>query len=206
MGENAARHRDAGRHQEGRPIHGVETHDVLADHVQVGRPVFAEFLAVGIGIADGGDVIGQRIDPHIHDVLGIARHRDAPVEGRARDRQILQAAANKACDFVHALARQHEIGHVAVELEQLVGESWTAEKIALLLDPFDRRALRAEPLALVVEPRLALVVIGLVAHRVPAGIFVEIDIAGRLHALPDRLRGTVMARLGGADDIRRSSN
>ena len=75
-------------------------------------------------------------------------------------------------------------GTSRVELEQLVLVGGQAEEIALLLDPFDRRALRPEPLALVVEPRLALVVIGLVAHRVPAGIFVEIDVAGRLPCAP----------------------
>ena len=78
--------------------------------------------------------------------LGFARHLDAPVEGRARDRQILQAAADKTRDFVHALARQHEIGHALIEIEQPLGESGELEEIALLLDPFDRRALRTEPL------------------------------------------------------------
>ena len=133
--------------------------------------------------------------------LGFLGHLDAPVEGRARQRQILQAAADEARDFVHALARQHEIRHAFVEIEQPLGEGGELEEIALLLDPFDRRALRTEPHPLVVEAGFALVVIGLVAHRVPAGIFVEIDVAGRLHALPDRLRGTVMARLGGADEF-----
>ena len=52
VAEDAARHRDAGRHQEGRPVDRVEAHDVLADDVQVGRPVAAEFLAVGVGKAD----------------------------------------------------------------------------------------------------------------------------------------------------------
>ena len=83
VGEDAARHGNACRHQEGRPVHGVEAHDVLADHVQVGRPIAAEFLAVGIGKIDGGDVVGERVNPHIHHVPGIARHLDAPVEGRA---------------------------------------------------------------------------------------------------------------------------
>ena len=75
------------------------------------------------------------------------------------------------------------------------------EEIALLLDPFDRRAVGAEPLSLVVEPGFALVVVGLVAHRVPAGILVEINVAVRLHPLPDRLRRAVVARLGGADEV-----
>ena len=85
------------------------------------------------------------------------------------------------------LLRQHEIGHLGVELKERLGEGGQPEEVALLLDPFDRRAVRPKPLALVVEPGLALVVIGLVAHRIPAGIFVEIDVAGRLHALPDRI-------------------
>ena len=41
VAEDRARHRDAGRHQEGRPVDRVEAHDVLADDVQVGRPVAA---------------------------------------------------------------------------------------------------------------------------------------------------------------------
>ena len=99
-----------------------------------------EFLAVGIGKADRGDVIGQRVDPHIHDVLVAAGHADAPVEGGARDREVLQAAAHEARDFVQALLRQHEVRHARVELEQLVLVGREPEEIAFLLDPFDRRA------------------------------------------------------------------
>ena len=94
--ENAPRHIDAGRHQERRPIDRVEAHDVLADDMQIGRPVALEFFAVGVGKARRGDVIRQRVDPHIHDVLVVAGHADAPVERRARDRQVLQAAAARS--------------------------------------------------------------------------------------------------------------
>ncbi len=107
--EDAARHLDAGRHQERRPIDRVEAHDILADHMQVGRPVALELRAVAVGKSGRGDVVGQRIDPDIHDVLGIAGHADAPVERGARDRQILQAAAHEARHFVEALLRQHVI-------------------------------------------------------------------------------------------------
>ena len=117
MGKNAPRHLDPGRHQERRPIHRMKAHDVLADDVEVRRPVFAEFFALRIGITDGGDVIRQRVDPDIHHVLGIARHLDAPVECGARNRQILQAAAHEARDLVHALLRQHEIRNARIEVE-----------------------------------------------------------------------------------------
>src|SRR4029453_19621570 len=67
--------------------------------------------------------------------------------------------------------------------------------------PPDRRSLRPDTHPLLVEARLVLVVIGLVADRVPAGIFVEIDVAVRLHPLPDCLRGAMVTLLGGADEV-----
>ena len=81
-------HGNARRHQKCRPIHRVEADDVLADDVYVRRPVAPVRIAL-VGKADAGDVIGQRIDPDIHHVLGVIGHLDAPVERRARDRQVL---------------------------------------------------------------------------------------------------------------------
>ena len=77
---------DAGRHQECGPVDGVETHDILAGDVQIGRPVTLEFGALDVGIAGGRDVIRQRIHPDIHHMGRSARHLDAPVERRSRDR------------------------------------------------------------------------------------------------------------------------
>src|SRR3546814_3752307 len=62
MGEDAAWRLQAGRHQEGRPIDGMKAQDILADHMQVGWPVTPEFRAVRIGVADGRDVIGERVE------------------------------------------------------------------------------------------------------------------------------------------------
>ena len=92
MREDALRHRQAGAHQEGRPVDGVEADDVLADDVQVGRPEFLELRALVVGKADAGDVVGERVDPDIHHVARRVRHRDAPVERRSRDRDVLQPA------------------------------------------------------------------------------------------------------------------
>src|SRR5579883_2169616 len=112
-------------------------------------------------------------------MLRIVRDCYAPIERGARDRKILQAAAHKTGDFIHALLWQHEIRHIAVKLEKPVGKGGESEKVTLLLDPFDRCPLRADASPIFIEARLALVVIGLVAYRIPAGIFVEIDIACR---------------------------
>src|SRR5262245_22910870 len=89
----------------------------------------------------------------------------------------------------------------SVEIKQLLLVAGKPEKIALLLDPFDGRALRADAFALLVEPSFLLVVIGFVAHRVPAGIFTQVDVARSLHALPNADRRTVMTLFGGANEF-----
>ena len=63
-------------HKENGPIDGVEADDVLTYNVNVGGPILTEMLAlllvglVGI-VADGGDVVGERIKPYVSYVLGV---------------------------------------------------------------------------------------------------------------------------------------
>ena len=159
-----------------------------------------------VGEADAGDVVRQRVDPHVHHVRNRAiapgsRHRDTPVERRARDRQILEPAFDEAHDLVAALGRQDEIGMALVVRQQLVLVVGQLEEKGLLLRPFDRRALRAAADLVLADDRLALVVERLVAHRVPAGVVLQEDVARLLHAPPDLLRRAVVALLRRADEV-----
>ena len=110
--------------------------------------------------------------------------------------QIIRAIRRTACGL-----KQHIVEIVRIEGKEFVRIGGKAEEIALLLDPLDRRAVGSEALAFLVEPGLALGVIGLVAHRIPTGIFVEIDVAILLHTPPDFFRRSVMTRLRGVDEI-----
>ena len=78
-------------------IDGVEANDLLAHQMHVGRPVLPEQLVMIGGVAQGGDVVGQRVQPYVHDMLGVEVHRDAPLEGGAADAQILQAGLAGNC-------------------------------------------------------------------------------------------------------------
>jgi hypothetical protein len=197
---DALRQGQPGRHQEGRPVDRVEAHDVLADDVDVGRPVSpARVPSSGKPVA--GDIVGQRVDPDIHDVLRVAGHRHAPVEGGARDREVGEAALHEADDLVAPAVGPTKSGWPRRGRAGGPDRLRQAEEIALLLGPLDRRALPAEAHAVGATRGLLLVVEGLVADRVPAGIAAEIDVAGRHHALPDRLARLVVARLGGADEV-----
>ena len=85
------RQRQSGGHQKCRPVDAVEAGDLLADEVQVGRPEFLEFgLVCGIiaAVAEGGDVVGQRVEPDVDDVLLVAGNGDAPGEAGAADGEI----------------------------------------------------------------------------------------------------------------------
>ncbi len=133
--------------------------------------------------------------------LGLPGTGMPQVEGGPRDREVLQAAAHEARDLVQPLARQHEIRLRFIEIEQLLLIFGEPEEVALLLHPFHRGPGGRAAHLVLADGGLALGVVGLVAHRVPAGIFRQVDVAGLLHALPDRRRGAVMARLGGAYEV-----
>jgi hypothetical protein len=120
--------------------------------------------------AGRGDVIGERIDPDIHDVPGVAGNRHAPIERRAADREIGETPFDEGDDFVAVLLGRHEFRVGFVMGEEAVGVGRELEEIALLFDPLHGRAAGRE---LAVGPvcKLVLVEIGLLAHRIPAFVF-----------------------------------
>ena len=59
---------DAGTHQHRWPHHGVETCDVLADNMQVGRPTGIESRRIS-AVTDGRRVVDQGIEPDVHGVV-----------------------------------------------------------------------------------------------------------------------------------------
>ena len=55
--------------------------NVLADQVIVGRPPAGELGIVG-GVADGGDVVGQGVEPNVSNVIAVEGYLDAPCQAR----------------------------------------------------------------------------------------------------------------------------
>src|SRR4051794_37162403 len=96
----------------------MEADDVLADDMHVGRPI-APVLVALVGKADTGDVVGERVDPDIHHVLFVAGHLDAPVERRAGNREIAQAALDEAHHLVLAESGPMKLGCVSYSLSSL---------------------------------------------------------------------------------------
>ena len=86
------------------------------------------------------------------------------------------------------------------QFEQAILIVGKAEEPAFLDRPFHRGALGGQLGPLCILAKLALVVIGFVANRIPAFVAIEIKVALRLHRAPDRLAGGMMIRLHRADE------
>src|SRR5436309_1308756 len=67
----------ARRPQHGRPKRAVEPRDVLADEVDVGRPVFVERRAI-VAVADAGDVRQQGVEPDVDGEVFRERNANPP--------------------------------------------------------------------------------------------------------------------------------
>src|SRR3546814_773481 len=67
VAEHLFRQRQFRTHQEGWPVNRMKTNDILADHMDIRRPEFAE-VAVRVGIAKPRKISRERIDPDIHHI------------------------------------------------------------------------------------------------------------------------------------------
>jgi hypothetical protein len=199
MREDALGRRQARGHQEGRPVDGVEADDVLADEVDVGRPPLGEGGPV-LGVAGGGDVVGQRIQPDIHYMCIVARHLHAPAEAGAADREVAEARLHEGDHLVPPAGRRDEVGVRLVEGQQLLLPGGEAEEVRGLAHPLHRSA-GGGVFHAVALCQLVRAVEGLVAHRVPALVMAEIDLALRGQSLPQGRAGALVAGLGGADEV-----
>ncbi len=195
--QHGLRHGQARGHQHGRPDHRVEPEDVLAHHVRVGRPRSFE-----PGLVDAeprrGDVVLQRVDPHVDDVLGVPRHRDAPFEAHPRQREILQTSPDERHHLVAALLGQHELLVLLVEIQEFVPILRKPEEVVLLFEPLHRRAVDRAQAAL---EQLGLDLVLLAAHAVRAAIGARVDVVPVLQQLHELLDGPLVALLGGPDEV-----
>ena len=102
MSEDLLRQRQIQRHQEDRPVNGMETDNVLADQVEIRRPVLLNLLcALSITVvSDSGNVVCQGIQPYINHMIRVEIYRDSPFKGSSGYTKILQSRKK---EIVHHL-------------------------------------------------------------------------------------------------------
>ena len=180
------------------PDDGMEAHDLLADQMHIRRPVFAEqFIVVG-AVAQGGDVVAQRVQPDIHRVLLVEGHGDAPLDGRAADAQVVQARAQEVIEhLVGAGGGLDEVGMLLDVLDQPVLVLAQLEEVAFLPGLFHGTAAVGALAVLELQLRPE----GLAGGAVPALVFALVDVALLVELLEDALHAFHMPLVGGTDEI-----
>jgi hypothetical protein len=160
----------ASRKEQCRPEDAMEAKDVLAEQVpDLGPELLSQVLAVAC-IRERAQVVDQRVDPDVDDLILVPRDRHAPGLARAAEAEVLQPARDEGSRLVVAEPRQNEVGPRVIQVEQLLLERRQPEEVVLLLDPLwldavlrtlavDELGLRLERFATdAVEPRVGVLV------------------------------------------------
>ena len=205
---------DPGAHEHRRPDDRMEPGDVLADDVEVGRPPFRESLWI-VREAGARDVVDQRVEPDVdHACLGVPRavlplrrlavlgerKRDAPMEGFAADRDVVEALAQEREHLILAVLGLDPV-RVRLEMrEQPVPVGRQPEEPVPLGQPLelDVRVVRAA------HPVRRLVQVGrrleALVRAVPALVLAEVDVTVRIRAADHLLRGAAVVGIGRPDE------
>ena len=182
-------------HEHRGPDDRVEADDLLADDVYRG-PVFRIVVVFFVLIAEGRDIVGQRVEPDIDDMLRVERDGDAPGERRAGHTEILEARIDEVLDhLVDAGARLQIVG-VDEQIAHTVGVFGEAEEVGLLLGV--HHGAPAVGAAAVLQLRLGPE--ALARRAVFTLVRALIDVALVVHLLEDALDGLDMIVVGRADE------
>ncbi len=203
--EDARGHGKAGGVQHGRPDDAVEADDLLAHEVHPLVRLLPELHVLGgvIREAEGGDVVGQRVHPHVEDVGGLLRHGDPPLHARAADADVLQALLDHGQHLVapaRGLDEQDLGADLLLQPRRVRGQP---EEVVLLLRELAGPLVdRAEVAGLL---QLVFVLEFLAARAVPAGVGRAVHgrtLRGlRLFELaPQRKDAALVDLVGGADE------
>ena len=200
MAEDLLRKREVEAHQEDRPVNGMEADDVLTDEVEIRRPELVEHrVAVSVRIiAETGDIVRERVEPYIYDVLRILDDRDAPLEGGSGDAEILETRLQEVVDHLILTGyRLDELRMLVVVLHETVRILAHPEEVSLLTLLLYRasavRALAVHELRIGPE--------GLTWGTVPALVLGLVDVALVVHLLEHLLYLLLVVVVGGTDEL-----
>src|SRR5207245_6567049 len=116
------------------------------------RPPALEQRLIG-AIPDTGDVVDQRVAPHIHDVPLIAGKGDAPRDCGARDAEVAKARPQPAENLISPALGLDELAMFLDVLQQPALVFGTVERVVVILQPagLDRRVNPAVPIVQLVR-------------------------------------------------------
>ena len=142
--------------------------------MNIGGPVFFKAF-VAFGVPEGGDVVGESIQPDIDHMLGVAGNGDPPGEGGTADAEILQPLFDEVDHFIAAGYRLNEIGIRIDVFQKTVGIIAQLKEIAFFPNDIDGAAAVGTDAAGVFD--LSFRIEGLAGNAVMTFVRAEVDIA-----------------------------
>jgi hypothetical protein len=180
---NGLGQRDVGGLKHAGPDHAVEPDNILADQVAIGGPEGRQGIPRGGEEVDAGDVVGQGVEPDIHDMSLVEplRNPDTPLKSSARNGQIPESIGLQASqDTVSVHVRLDKPRVFLNVLDQPVAVLAHAEEVGLLFDALQGVLAVHEVHGLGFSVRDE----GLLSLVVPALVLVEVDVSPVRTSLP----------------------
>jgi hypothetical protein len=185
--EELVREREPGRQEDRGPDDRVETDDPLPDDVADGHVLGPPARG------RGAEVVDERVEPHVDDLIGIAGHRDAPAPS-ARTRSRHADVADVGVE-----EREHLVATRRGNDAQRIGGDQPADVLGMTREP--------EVPVLFFDPLGWRVVLGarafdelLTPVAVPTGVRRAVQVAGRRAGAPDRVDHRQVPRIGAGPD------
>mmetsp|Transcript_49961 Transcript_49961/g.121278 ORF Transcript_49961/g.121278 Transcript_49961/m.121278 type:complete len:471 (-) Transcript_49961:320-1732(-) len=189
-------------HMHGGPDDRVEPYDVLADQMNVARPV----LHIGpVRVVSSREVVCECVEPYVHYVLLVALqlrvlgHGHAPVKGRAGDGKVAEGLLQASENLVAPVVRLDELVILLNVLDKPLLVLAHAEEVALLSHLLQRHT------------RRRVLVVGLLCvvfcHKcllpdiVPALISIEVNVTSVNRAL-EQLLGSLLVLVHRGSDVK----
>ena len=197
--ENGFRQRHTHCHKHGRPVNGMRGQNVFTNELVRRWPPLVELGVIAL-VADGGDVVQERVEPDVGDEILVERQFNAPGEPRlrARDTEVLQFFGfQKAESFVGAEIRLNKFRMRLDIFDEPVLIFAHAEEIVSFLNGVHF----ASALRTVAVDEILFSEETFATDAVPALIIRAVDFVAVEQVLKNFLHDHFMAVFGGADKI-----
>ena len=196
MHGQAAEGLDARRLEHGRPVDGVGLENVFADQVLGAAPVVAPVRIMIV--ADGREIIEQRVEPNVGDKVAVEGNLDAPFEPTSRpgNAQVFERLAQEAQHFVAITFGPDEIGMRGDVVQQPVLILAHAEEVVLLLHEFGSGLM----IGTLAVHQFLLGQKALAAGAIVPAVLADVDFAAVVDTLQNFLYESHVVGIGGTDE------
>jgi len=82
-------------HKHCRPNYSVETHNILCNHMHIGRPEFIKIIISVVIKTKRRNIVWKCVNPHIYNMLIVKSYRNTPLKRSSRHAKVLKTRLDK---------------------------------------------------------------------------------------------------------------